>query len=71
MPVNEWPLAQPQGDGASSDPLIGCRADRQDCGTSPLDDPRRAAHDLAEDCGRVIDPMIVDGQVCGAVAQGI
>lgn len=26
---------------------------------------------VAEDCGRVINPMIVDGQVHGAVAQGI
>jgi len=26
---------------------------------------------VAEDCGRVINPMIVDGQIHGAVAQGI
>jgi carbon-monoxide dehydrogenase large subunit len=26
---------------------------------------------VAEDCGRLINPMIVDGQVHGAVAQGI
>ncbi|MFM9980233.1 MAG: xanthine dehydrogenase family protein molybdopterin-binding subunit [Burkholderiales bacterium] len=26
---------------------------------------------VAEDCGRVINPMVVDGQVHGAVAQGI
>jgi aerobic carbon-monoxide dehydrogenase large subunit len=26
---------------------------------------------VAEDCGRIINPMIVDGQVHGAVAQGI
>ena len=26
---------------------------------------------VAEDCGRVINPLIVDGQVQGAVAQGI
>jgi carbon-monoxide dehydrogenase large subunit len=26
---------------------------------------------VAEDCGRVVNPMIVDGQVHGAVAQGI
>src|SRR5262249_14903105 len=26
---------------------------------------------VAEDCGRVINPMIVDGQVHGGVAQGI
>jgi aerobic carbon-monoxide dehydrogenase large subunit len=26
---------------------------------------------VAEDCGRVINPMIVDGQVAGGVAQGI
>jgi hypothetical protein len=28
-------------------------------------------HIVAEDCGRMINPMIVDGQVHGAVAQGI
>jgi carbon-monoxide dehydrogenase large subunit len=26
---------------------------------------------VAEDCGRVINPMIVEGQIHGAVAQGI
>jgi carbon-monoxide dehydrogenase large subunit len=26
---------------------------------------------VAHDCGRLINPMIVDGQVCGGVAQGI
>lgn len=26
---------------------------------------------VADDCGRVINPMIVDGQVCGGVAQGL
>jgi carbon-monoxide dehydrogenase large subunit len=26
---------------------------------------------VAHDCGRVINPMIVDGQICGGVAQGI
>jgi len=26
---------------------------------------------VAEDCGRIINPMIVDGQIQGAVAQGI
>jgi carbon-monoxide dehydrogenase large subunit len=26
---------------------------------------------VAEDCGRIINPMIVDGQVHGAVAQGV
>ena len=26
---------------------------------------------VAEDCGRIINPVIVDGQSCGAVAQGI
>jgi carbon-monoxide dehydrogenase large subunit len=29
------------------------------------------AYTVAEDCGRIINPMIVDGQVQGAVAQGI
>jgi aerobic carbon-monoxide dehydrogenase large subunit len=28
-------------------------------------------HVVAEDCGRIINPMIVEGQVHGAVAQGI
>jgi carbon-monoxide dehydrogenase large subunit len=26
---------------------------------------------VVEDCGTVLNPMIVDGQVCGGVAQGI
>ena len=26
---------------------------------------------VAEDCGRLVNPMIVEGQVCGGVAQGI
>ena len=26
---------------------------------------------VAEDCGRIINPLIVDGQVHGAIAQGI
>ena len=26
---------------------------------------------VAEDCGTVVNPMIVDGQICGGVAQGI
>src|SRR6185312_15786125 len=39
-------------------------------------DPETAAvtihrYMVAEDCGRVINPMIVEGQVHGAVAQGI
>jgi carbon-monoxide dehydrogenase large subunit len=32
---------------------------------------RIVAYVVAEDCGRVINPMIVDGQVQGAVAQGV
>ena len=26
---------------------------------------------IAEDCGTVVNPMIVDGQICGGVAQGV
>lgn len=26
---------------------------------------------VAEDCGRIINPRVVDGQICGGVAQGI
>ncbi len=32
---------------------------------------RVRAYHVAEDCGRIINPMIVDGQVTGGVAQGI
>src|SRR6202043_2370556 len=32
---------------------------------------RVARYVVAEDCGRLINPMIVDGQVHGGVAQGI
>jgi carbon-monoxide dehydrogenase large subunit len=28
-------------------------------------------HLVVEDCGRIVNPMIVDGQTLGAVAQGI
>jgi hypothetical protein len=44
----QWRVCEPSvpRGGASFRPAIGCRADRQACGTSPLDDPRRAARDL-------------------------
>jgi aerobic carbon-monoxide dehydrogenase large subunit len=32
---------------------------------------RMMAYVVAEDCGKVINPLIVDGQVHGAVAQGL
>jgi carbon-monoxide dehydrogenase large subunit len=32
---------------------------------------RILAYVVAEDCGRIINPMIVDGQIQGAVAQGV
>ena len=34
-------------------------------------DPRIVKYVAVSDCGRVINPMIVDGQVHGAIAQGI
>ena len=44
--------AQPRRGDASSDPLIGCRDDRQRRGTSRPDDPRRAARDLGRRASR-------------------
>jgi carbon-monoxide dehydrogenase large subunit len=32
---------------------------------------RLVRHAVAEDCGRLVNPVIVDGQTSGAVAQGI
>ncbi len=39
--------------------------DRDACGVSIL------RYIVVEDCGRIINPLIVDGQVCGGVAQGV
>jgi carbon-monoxide dehydrogenase large subunit len=32
---------------------------------------RIVRHLVVEDCGRMINPAIVDGQICGGVAQGL
>lgn len=53
------------GTACSSTHLCMVEVDPGTYGTSILN------YVVAEDCGRIINPMIVDGQVHGAVAQGI
>jgi carbon-monoxide dehydrogenase large subunit len=53
------------GTTTSATHLVALEIDRQTCQV------RIDRYVVAEDCGRVINPLIVDGQVHGAVAQGI
>ncbi|MVT64681.1 molybdopterin-dependent oxidoreductase [Bradyrhizobium pachyrhizi] len=53
------------GTACSSTHLAMVEVDRETYGVRIL------RYVVAEDCGRIINPMIVDGQVHGAVAQGI
>ena len=53
------------GTACSSTHLVMVEVDRETYGVRIL------RYVVAEDCGRIINPMIVDGQVHGAVAQGI
>ncbi|HKX78109.1 MAG TPA: xanthine dehydrogenase family protein molybdopterin-binding subunit [Novosphingobium sp.] len=53
------------GTACSSTHLAAVEVDRQTFGV------KVHRFVVAEDCGRIINPMIVDGQVQGAVAQGI
>ena len=53
------------GTACSSSHLCVAEVDPQTFGVKILQ------YVVAEDCGRIINPMIVDGQVHGAVAQGI
>lgn len=53
------------GTACSSTHLVVAEIDPETFGVTLLD------YVVAEDCGRIINPMIVDGQVHGAVAQGI
>lgn len=53
------------GTACSSTHLAMVEVDRDTCGVRIL------RYVVAEDCGKIINPMIVDGQVHGAVAQGI
>lgn len=53
------------GTACSSTHLAMVEIDPKTCGVTVR------KYVVAEDCGRIINPMIVDGQVHGAVAQGI
>src|SRR4029453_3706369 len=53
------------GTAASSTHLAAVEVDPETFGVKVV------SYVVAEDCGRIINPMIVDGQVQGAVAQGI
>ena len=53
------------GTACSSTHLVMVEVDRETYGVRIL------RYVVAEDCGKIINPMIVDGQVHGAVAQGI
>ena len=53
------------GTACSSTHICVAEVDRETFGVKLL------KYVVAEDCGRIINPMIVDGQVHGAVAQGI
>ena len=53
------------GTACSSTHICVAEVDRETFGV------RLLKYVVAEDCGRIINPMIVDGQVHGAVAQGI
>ena len=53
------------GTAASSTHLAAVEVDPETFGVKIV------SYVVAEDCGRIINPMIVDGQVQGAVAQGI
>jgi aerobic carbon-monoxide dehydrogenase large subunit len=53
------------GTASSATHIIALEIDRETA------EVRLGRYIVAEDCGRLINPMIVDGQVHGAVAQGI
>jgi carbon-monoxide dehydrogenase large subunit len=59
----------------SYDPYFGTTSSSTHVAMVEIDPETYAVHVrrymVAEDCGRVINPMIVEGQVHGAVAQGI
>lgn len=59
----------------SYDPYFGTTSSSTHIATVEIDPETYSVHVrnyvVAEDCGRIINPMIVDGQVHGAVAQGI
>ncbi len=45
-----------------------CRSSRSTCETGP---GRPVRHVAVDDCGRILNPMLVDGQVHGGLASGI
>jgi carbon-monoxide dehydrogenase large subunit len=71
------PLKQREDLGASEtyDPYLGTACSSTHLAMVEVDPEtygvRILRYVVAEDCGKIINPMIVDGQVHGAVAQGI
>ncbi len=68
-------IREPLEDTQSYDPIVGTTTTATHIVRAEID-PRTYQVTLdryvvAEDCGRIINPMIVDGQIHGAVAQGI
>lgn len=63
------------GETATYDPFFGTTTSATHLAQVEIDPETYAVkvqrYVVAEDCGRVINPMIVDGQVQGGVAQGI
>lgn len=63
------------GETATYDPFFGTTTSSTHLAQVEIDPQTFAVkvqrYVVAEDCGRVINPLIVDGQVHGAVAQGI
>ena len=63
------------GETATYDPFFGTTTSSTHLAQIEIDPQTFAVkvqrYVVAEDCGRVINPLIVDGQVHGAVAQGI
>ncbi|MGE0627304.1 MAG: xanthine dehydrogenase family protein molybdopterin-binding subunit [Hyphomicrobiaceae bacterium] len=59
----------------SYDPVFGTTSSATHIATVEIDaetgEVRLERYVVAEDCGRLVNPMIVDGQVHGGVAQGI
>jgi carbon-monoxide dehydrogenase large subunit len=66
---------EPLEDTQSYDPIVGTTTTATHVVRAEIDPKTYQVtldrYVVAEDCGRIINPMIVDGQIHGAVAQGI
>jgi carbon-monoxide dehydrogenase large subunit len=68
-------IREPLEDTQSYDPIFGTTTTATHIVRAEIDPKTYKVtldrYVVAEDCGRIINPMIVDGQIHGAVAQGI